>query len=221
MTSPDTPTDERRAERERMVRTQVAARGVEAPAVLAAMREIPRELFVPGDLAADAYADRALAIGLGQTISQPYMVAVMTASLHVDGNARVLEVGTGSGYHAAVLSRIAREVISMERHAELADRARAILAALGCDNVEVIVGDGTLGHAAGAPYAGILVTAGAPAVPEALLQQLQQGGRLVIPVGTAHSQSLTGFTRRGDGFEQQAGEPCVFVPLIGQHGWHA
>ena len=209
------------ARRHAMVRSQIEGRGVRDARVLTAMRAVPRELFVPPHLACAAYDDRALPIGADQTISQPYMVAVMTAALRLPEGARVLEVGTGSGYQAAVLSHLAREVFTIERHPELAEEARVRLAALGCVNVHLIVGDGTEGHAAGAPYEGILVTAGAPGVPEPLTAQLADGGRLVIPVGTAFEQDLVTMERHGDRLEQTSGEPCVFVPLVGRFGWNS
>jgi len=212
--------DERSAaRRDAMVRSQIEARGVTHPGVLAAMRAVPRELFVPAHLAETAYEDRALPIGSDQTISQPYMVAVMTQALDLTSAARVLEVGTGSGYQAAVLSQLARQVTTIERRHELAEEAGARLAALGCDNVTVIVGDGTDGYAAGAPYDAILVTAGAPQVPEPLTAQLADGGRLVIPVGTARDQDLITIVCRGDRLTQTIGERCVFVPLVGRFGW--
>ena len=209
------------ARRDAMVRSQIERRGVADARVLAALRAVPRELFVPAHLAYAAYDDRALPIGSDQTISQPYMVAVMTAALRLPDAARVMEVGTGSGYQAAILSHLAREVFTIERHPQLAEEARVRLAALGCVNVHLIVGDGTEGHAAAAPYDGILVTAGAPRIPEPLTAQLAEGGRLVIPIGTAFEQDLVTIERRGDHLEQTSGEPCVFVPLVGRFGWGA
>ena len=205
--------------RDRMVRTQIEARGVTDVRVLAALRAVPRELFVPLAEQAEAYDDRALPIGLGQTISQPYMVASMSAALALTPADRVLEVGTGSGYQAAVLGKMAGEVWSIERHAPLADDARQRLEALGLSNVHVVVGDGTTGLAEHAPYDAILVTAGAPAVPHALREQLADGGRLVIPVGPASHQDLMVCRRRGSSFEDRMGEACVFVPLVGRDGW--
>jgi protein-L-isoaspartate(D-aspartate) O-methyltransferase len=213
-------TDERSAaRRDAMVRSQIERRGVTHPGVLAALRAVPRELFVPPHLAETAYEDRALPIGSDQTISQPYMVAVMTQALDLTPSSRVLEIGTGSGYQAAVLSQLAREVTTIERRPELAEQARARLATLGCDNVTVIVADGTDGWAEGAPYDAILVTAGAPHVPEPLIAQLADAGRLVIPVGTSREQDLITIERHGDRLTQTSGERCVFVPLVGRFGW--
>jgi protein-L-isoaspartate(D-aspartate) O-methyltransferase len=207
------------AKREEMVFTQIQRRGIRDPLVIDALRTVPREEFVPPELLDLAYADQALPIGSAQTISQPYMVAVMTASLHVGPSARVLEIGTGSGYQAAILSRIAREVLSIERQPELAAAARDRLLGLGCTNVTVIVGDGSVGLSSHAPYDGILVAAAAPEVPSALTAQLAENGRLVIPVGTAWHQDLVTVVRRGDGFDQTVGDACVFVPLVGRFGW--
>ena len=208
------------AAREEMVRVQIERRGVRDRRVLGAMRAVPRELFVDPGSEWEAYADRALAIGWGQTISQPYIVAVMTEALALEPGERVLEIGTGSGYQAAVLSHLARTVVTMERHAGLADRARIRLEQLGCSNAQVVVGDGTEGYATGAPWSAILVTAGAPRVPDALTGQLGDGGRLVIPVGDEWQQDLLTVLRRGDVLETSRGESCVFVPLVGRHGWH-
>jgi protein-L-isoaspartate(D-aspartate) O-methyltransferase len=185
------------------------------------MRRVPREAFVPETSQALAYADRALPIGNGQTISQPFMVAVMPEALRLHGPERVLEIGTGSGYQTAILAELAAHVFSIERHAELAAAGRATLAALGYTNVDVVVGDGTLGLAEHAPFDRILVTAGAPRVPDALTQQLsRQGGRLIIPVGTSEQQWITVVVRDGDRFEEATREACVFVPLLGQDAWH-
>jgi protein-L-isoaspartate(D-aspartate) O-methyltransferase len=208
-----------RTRRERMVDSQIALRGVRDARVLSVLRDVPRHLFVPEWARGEAYDDRPLAIGEGQTISQPYMVALMTAALAAREIDRVLEVGTGSGYQTAILARLAREVITIERHASLAAAAGTVLRSLGIQNVRLIVGDGSEGHPEAAPYDRILVTAGAPAVPETLKSQLAQGGRLVIPVGPAGHQVLTVIDRRGSEYVQHEGEGCVFVPLIGRHGW--
>jgi protein-L-isoaspartate(D-aspartate) O-methyltransferase len=207
------------ARRDRMVETQIAARGVRDPRVLQALRDVPRHVFVPEGLQADAYEDRPLPIGEGQTISQPFIVALMTAGLAVRETDRVLEIGTGSGYQTAVLAVLAREVISIERHPSLAAGASAIFEALGLANIRVVVADGTEGFLPGSPYQRILVTAGAPAVPDTLKAQLADGGRLVIPVGPPGHQCLTTIDRRGDQYVQTEGEGCVFVPLVGRHGW--
>jgi protein-L-isoaspartate(D-aspartate) O-methyltransferase len=207
--------------RERMVSRQIEDRGVDDPAVLAAMRAVPRELFVLGPYRQFAYDDTPLPIPANQTISQPYIVAFMIAALRLRPDDRVLEIGAGSGYAAAVLGRVAREVYTVERHFKLADYARARLAQLGYDNVWVRHGDGTLGWPEHAPYNGIVVAAGAPAVPESLRAQLAIGGRLVIPVGRSrHQQSLLLITRQGESqFTEEVLAPVAFVPLIGDEGW--
>lgn len=202
-----------------MVDAQIAARGIRDPRVLDVMREVPRHLFVGDEAQWHAYDDRPLAIGEGQTISQPYMVAAMTELLSPGPASRVLEIGTGSGYQTAVLSRLAAEITSVERHPALAARAARTLESLGYLNVQVIVGDGSEGHVAGAPYDRILVTAGAPGVPESLKNQLAEGGRLVIPVGTPGFQRLVLLARRGAELDVEEGEGCVFVPLVGREGW--
>ena len=199
---------------------QLAARGIHDSRVLDAMRRVPRHAFVPEDAQALAYSDRALPIGDGQTISQPYMVAAMTQALMLSGTEHALEIGTGSGYQAAILCELARDVITIERRPELARLAATTLAALGYTNVEVIVGDGTTGCPAAAPFDAILVAAGAPRVPESLKQQLSDaGGRLVIPIGTAAQQRLTLVVRHGDQFKESVHGGCVFVPLVGAEGW--
>ena len=216
-----TVTREAISERDRMVAGQIAARGVEDPLVLEAMRAVPREDFLPADLAGYAYEDGPLPIGHGQTISQPYIVAVMTAAARVRPGDRVLEIGTGSGYGAAVLSKIAGEVYTVERIEGLADSARDRLAALGYGNVHVRCGDGTLGWAEHAPYDAIIVTAGGPSVPRALLDQLKPGGRLVMPLGSEpRAQRLIRRTRTGpETYTQDDLEWVAFVPLIGEQGW--
>ena len=203
-----------------MVEHQLRGRGIRDEGVLAAMASLPRELFVPPDLRSHAYADDALPIASGQSISQPYMVARMTELLEPRPGIRVLEVGTGSGYQAAVLAQLGCSVISMERHADLADAARARLEELGLAGaVTVVIGDGSLGRPKEAPFDGIVVTAAAPGVPEALPAQLADGGRLVIPVGPRRRQELVLVVRRGDAFERHECGACVFVPLVGASGF--
>ena len=210
-----------RDRRVQMVERQIAARGVRDPRALEAMQEVPRHLFVPDDQRGHAYEDRALPIANGQTISQPYIVAVMTELLAPKADHRVLEIGTGSGYQTAILSRLSRQVISIERHRELAETARRIFDTLGLGNIDIRVGDGSEGLPEEAPFDRILVTAGAPSVPESLKEQLGDRGRLVLPVGPSGYQHLTIVDRFGSSFEQQEREACVFVPLIGRHGWQA
>jgi protein-L-isoaspartate(D-aspartate) O-methyltransferase len=208
------------SQRARMVDRQIAARGVRDPAVLAAMRSVPRERFLPAHLEEFAYQDSPLPIEQGQTISQPFIVALMAEALQLDAGDRVLEIGTGSGYAAAVLARVAREVYTVERHGELAESARIRLGELGFDTVSVRHGDGTLGWPEHAPYDAIVVAAGGPRVPEALLAQLAPGGRLVIPIGEEKAQELVRVTRRADGtFEREDLGAVRFVPLIGAEGW--
>ena len=205
--------------RARMVETQIVARGVRDERVLDAMRTIPRHLFVPTHARAQAYADRPLPIGQGQTISQPYIVAAMTELLAPETSDRILEIGTGSGYQTAILAALSREVVSIERHPELADQASRVLGELRIGNVDVRVGDGTEGYPNGGLFDRILVTAGAPAVPGSLKAQLARGGRLVIPVGPSHFQHLLVIERRGEEFVETQRDACVFVPLIGREGW--
>lgn len=212
---------DRSNERARMVASQIEARGVRDARVLAAMREVPREVFVAPVWSDDAYADRPLPIGKGQTISQPYIVAAMLEAARIGPEDRVLEVGAGSGYAAALAGRLGRSVIAVERLATLAEAAQRHIAALGIGNVEVRVGDGSLGAAADAPFDVILVAASGPAVPEALRRQLAVGGRLVLPVGERSGpQRLLRITRTGaEAFAEEALEPVSFVPLIGEGGW--
>jgi protein-L-isoaspartate(D-aspartate) O-methyltransferase len=206
-------------ERRDMVRRQIEARGIEDQLVLEAMRAVPRHLFVPEPMRGSAYRDSPLPIGQGQTISQPYIVAYMTAALHLAGEEKVLEVGTGSGYQAAILAHIAREVVSVERLPRLAEEARGKLSELGYGNVRVVVGDGTQGWPGDAPYDAIIVTAASPDVPEPLRWQLAEGGRLVAPVGPRHTQQLVRVRREGNAFPCEDLLGVAFVPLIGQHGW--
>ena len=208
--------------RRRMVEEQIAARGVRDPRVLQVMGEVPRHLFVGEAQRAWAYEDGALPIGHGQTISQPYMVAVMTECLELGGEERVLEVGTGSGYQAAVLGRLAAEVFTVERIAPLAEEAARRLRDLGYANVHVLVGNGTLGLPEHAPFDRVLVTAGAPTVPKALVAQLAEGGILVIPVGDLWvGQTLVVGRRVRGRLLRREVLGCVFVPLVGAEGWAA
>lgn len=208
------------AARERMVAEQIAARGVTDPAVLRAMRLVPRELFVPRAHRAAAYDDTPLPILANQTISQPYVVAYMIATLRLRPEDRVLEVGAGSGYAAAVLSRIVAQVYTVERHRRLAEYARERLARAGYDNVHIYHGDGTLGWPEHAPYDGIIVAAGGPSVPDTLRGQLAVGGRLVMPVGRSRQhQTLVLVTRLPSGYNEEPLAPVAFVPLIGDEGW--
>lgn len=202
-----------------MVEHQIAARGIHDPRVLDALRLVPRHLFVPSGLEREAYGDAPLPIGQGQTISQPYIVALMTALLEIGPADRVLEIGAGSGYQAAVLARLASNVITVERLPEVAARARRNLDRADVPNVEVLVGDGTRGRPETAPYQGIIVTAAAPQVPAPLLEQLADGGRLVAPVGGRELQELLRVVRRGDRFGYERAGPVRFVPLMGEHGW--
>ena len=202
-----------------MVESQIADRGVADKRVLAAMRRVPRHEFVPADMCAYAYADHPVQIGYGQTISQPYMVAAMTELLTLQPDDHVLEVGTGSGYQAAILAELSADVVSIERNEHLAERARACLERLGCTNVAVVVGDGTLGYPPSAPYDAILVTAGGPHVPPALKEQLAVGGRLICPIGPRDIQHLAKIVRTPTGFIEEQGMSCVFVPLVGDEGW--
>lgn len=209
------------AKRRHMVETQIRARGIKDPRVLEAMGKTPREAFVPAELTDRAYADGALPIGFGQTISQPYIVALMIEALELAGGERVLDVGTGSGYATAILAEIAGEVIGIEREPALAEAARQRLRRLGYGNVEVITGDGSMGWPAKAPYQAIVVAAGAPAAPEALCEQLADGGRLVLPVGENRAwQRLERWRKRADGgFDTEYLADVRFVPLIGEAGW--
>lgn len=211
--------DDFASQRERMVQNQIAGRGIRDERVLEAMRSIPRHAFVPREYRHLAYADGPLPIGAGQTISQPYIVALMAELLGLQGDEKVLEVGTGSGYQAAVLSCLARQVHTIERLASLAEQAERTLQALKIDNVQVHLGDGTLGLIEYAPYRGIVVSAGAPRAPRAMLDQLEDGGALVIPVGKRSGQVLERWQREGDQFKHEDILTVAFVPLVGQAGW--
>ena len=206
-------------ERERMVEEQVASRGVTDPRVLAALRRVPRHLFVQEALRERAYGDHPLPIGEEQTISQPFIVGLMSSLLELTGQEKVLEIGTGSGYQTAVLAELARRVCSIERLPRLAERARATLEAFGHDNVWVRVGNGTLGWPDQAPFDRIIVTAGGPAVPPPLVQQLAEGGRMVLPVGSADNQVLTIVENVGGEIRQRTQGECKFVKLVGKYAW--
>ncbi|HEY45950.1 MAG: protein-L-isoaspartate O-methyltransferase [Anaerolineae bacterium SM23_ 63] len=211
--------DELTYARERMVEDQIRSRGIKDARVLEAMATIPRHVFVPSENKHLAYADAPLPIGHRQTISQPFIVALMTELLCLGGDETVLEVGTGSGYQAAILGRLAKHVYSLERIPELAEHARGILNALKLDNVEVLVADGSQGLPEHAPFGGIMVTAAAPKVPVPLKEQLADGGRLVLPVGEQAGQILECWERQGDDFRRERVAPVAFVPLVGEHGW--
>jgi protein-L-isoaspartate(D-aspartate) O-methyltransferase len=206
-------------ERSRMVDEQIAFRGVTDPRVLAVMGKVPRHEFMPEALRAQAYGDHAMPIGEGQTISQPYIVALMTELLELKGNERVLEIGTGSGYQAAVLAELCQKVFTIERVKTLADKARATLDRLGYKNVVMKVYDGTYGWKEMSPFDAIIVTAAAPDVPDTLAEQLKDGGRLVIPVGERYTQVLLKVIKSPSGMVTKTSIPCVFVPLIGAKGW--
>jgi protein-L-isoaspartate(D-aspartate) O-methyltransferase len=202
-----------------MVQQQLRGRDVRDERVLAAMEKVPRELFVPPDLRDHAYSDEALPIGAAQTISQPYMVARICEALALRGGERVLDVGTGSGYQAAVLAELGAEVHTIERIPELAERAGKNLRAAGYDDVQVHVGDGTLGDPAHAPFDAIAVAAAAPELPPSLYDQLRSNGRLVIPVGSRRGQDLQLVVRSPEGPAVVATVPCRFVPLVGEEGF--
>jgi protein-L-isoaspartate(D-aspartate) O-methyltransferase len=202
-----------------MVEQQIEVRGIRDKRVLAAMRDVPRHIFIPAPYDRDAYADAPLPIGNGQTISQPYIVALMTELLHPIPTGTVLEIGAGSGYQAAILSALVRKVITIERIEEVAALARANLMAVSADNVEIVLGDGTLGYPPGAPYNGIIVTAATPEIPVPLKEQLAEGGRLVAPVGDRAIQELVVLEKHQDRFTQELQGGVRFVPLIGEHGW--
>jgi protein-L-isoaspartate(D-aspartate) O-methyltransferase len=206
-------------ERLRMVEEQVLGRGVRDERVLAAMRKVPRHEFLPEAMRGMAYADNALPIGENQTMSQPYMVGLMTELLGLTGKERVLEVGTGSGYQAAVLAELCSKVYTVERVKILAEKARVVLDRLGYRSVAIKVYDGTYGWKEMAPFDAIMVTAGTPEIPAPLVEQLRVGGRMVIPVGERATQRLIKVVRTTEGPVMETSIPCVFVPLIGAHGW--
>jgi len=205
--------------RERMVRDQFIARGITDQRVLAAFYKVEREKFVPSEVRNNAYEDFPLSIGEGQTISQPYMVALMTQSLELKGDEKILEIGTGSGYQTAILAELARKIYSVERMRALAERARKLLEKLGYSNVKILLSDGTLGWKEFSPYDRILVTAGAREIPQPLTDQLEEEGTMVIPVGNSYSQDLEVVRKRKNRIKTATVEKCVFVPLIGKYGW--
>jgi protein-L-isoaspartate(D-aspartate) O-methyltransferase len=207
------------AQRLEMIEKQLRRRGISDSAVLGAMTAVPRHEFVAEELRSRAYEDVPLPIGAGQTISQPYIVAAMTAALHLQPGDRVLEIGTGCGFQAAVLSLLAKEVFTIERRPELASAASATLARLGYANAHAHCGDGTLGLPDFAPFDAILVAAAAPSVPKPLLAQLAEGGRMILPVGDTEHQELQLIEKHGDSFPTKMLEGCRFVPLVGYHGW--
>ncbi len=202
-----------------MVDDQISARGIREVRVLEAFRKVPRHHYVPSSMAASAYADHPLPIGEGQTISQPYIVALMTECLNLRKDGRVLEIGTGSGYQAAILAELCSEVYTIEKEDVLLARAKDLLSKEGYSNIYFKSGDGTLGWKEHAPFDGIIVTAAAPEVPEPLKEQLADGGRIVIPVGTLFSQMLVAIEKKGDKFTSEDVCGCVFVPLVGKYGW--
>ena len=205
--------------RNRMVTEQIISRGIHNERVLDALRRVPRHWFVPEEYANIAYSDSPLPIGNGQTISQPYIVALMTELLELEGEENVLEVGTGSGYQAALLACLAHQVHTIERHVELAEKADEVLMRLGMNNVQVHVGDGSLGLPKYAPFHAIMITAAAPRVPQPIFDQLTEGGRLVLPEGGAGGQMLDRWRKQGSEYKQEHIAPVAFVPLRGQHGW--
>ena len=207
------------AARKRMVDRQIAQRGLTDNRILEAFQTVPRHLFVPEGQRQFAYSDGPLSIGSGQTISQPYIVAFMTQALELKEGDRVLEIGTGSGYQAAVLAELVREVHTIERHPELAEQAENLLRELGYQNIFVHRGDGTHGLPEFSPYQAVIVTAAAPEVPQPLLDQLADGGRLIMPVGGRSGQVLKRWKKTGDQLKQETLSPVAFVPLIGEFGW--
>ena len=208
------------AERRTMIESQIRKRGVSSPRVLEAMASVRRHEFVPLEFRNDAYADKPLPIGEGQTISQPYMVAAMTEALELSGTERVLEIGTGSGYQAAVLSVLVSQVLTVESHTSLALAAQERLTNLGYTNVHVHNGDGSAGFPDAAPYDAILVTAGAPGIPQIFASQLREGGRLVIPVGDRDNQELVRARMENGQLKSRVLFNCKFVPLLGRYGWN-
>jgi protein-L-isoaspartate(D-aspartate) O-methyltransferase len=207
-------------DREKMVRTQIERRGIKHPGILTAMRQVPRHLFVSMEYQSQAYADHPLPIGYDQTISQPYIVALMSELIQPQADDKVLEVGSGSGYQAAILSYLVAQVHSIERHSGLVKQAQRVINELNLSNVKFHVGDGSLGLPEYAPFDAIIITAAAPHVPRPLLEQLNIGGRLVLPVGERWHQTLERWTKTSkDTFEHDQDIPVSFVPLVGKFGW--
>ncbi len=205
--------------REKMVQEQLINRGITSQRVLDAFRKVPRHLFIEDGLIYQAYSDYPLPIAEGQTISQPYIVALMTQNLDLQPDDVILEIGTGSGYQTAILAELASKVYSIERFGDIASKARKLLDGLGYHNVMIIIGDGTKGYAKSAPYEGIIVTAAAPYIPETLTMQLKDGGRLIIPVGSEYTQELLKVIKYGDNLKKESLGGCRFVKLIGEYGW--
>ncbi|MFZ2196979.1 MAG: protein-L-isoaspartate(D-aspartate) O-methyltransferase [Thermodesulfovibrionales bacterium] len=205
--------------RKLMIKTQLIPRGIKDKRVLEAMERVPRHLFVDSSNITNAYSDMALSIGEGQTISQPYMVAVMTELLELNGTQKVLEIGTGSGYQAAVLAELSKDVYTIERIALLAERAKKRFENLSYLNIHIKADDGTLGWPEEAPFDRIIITAGSPEIPTPLIEQLAEGGIIVLPVGDLYSQQLLKYRKSGGNPKIEYHTPCVFVPLIGQYGW--
>lgn len=212
-------TDKYKKLREWMVDTQIVERGIRDERVIAVMKKIPRHLFVPENIMDDAYDDRALPIGHGQTISQPYIVALMTELLELKGDEKVLEIGTGSGYQAAILAELTREVHTIERVEPLAKQAEKIFEKLGIKNIKVYVRDGTEGIPEEAPFDRIIITAATPDIPEPLIEQLKEDGIIVAPVGERYSQYMLKAKKKGKELERHYLIPVAFVPLIGKYGW--
>jgi len=205
--------------REIMVETQIIPRGIKDKRVIDAMKRVPRHLFVSEPMQYKAYDDMALSIGEGQTISQPYMVAAMTELLELKGDERVLEIGTGSGYQAAILAELSKVIYTVERVSALSEQAEARLHALGYKNIHVKVGDGTSGWQEEAPFNRIIITAGTPKIPEPLMEQLSDEGIMIAPVGDRFSQQIIKVLKSRNKISESLHTPCVFVPLIGKHGW--
>ena len=212
-------THDYRLARERMVKNQLISRGIKDDGVLRAIQKVHRHIFIDEALIGEAYNDHPLPIGHGQTISQPYIVALMTEALDLTGKEKTLEIGTGSGYQTAILAELSERVFTIERIRPLMEKARSLLNELGYTNILFKYFDGTLGWQEYAPFDAVIITAGAPQIPEPLLNQLAEGGRMIIPIGNKYSQELIKVTKVKDGFEKKSLGGCRFVDLIGTHGW--